>query len=125
MASGVAYALGGDDFCVLVVALAPLGLPLPDRGCGAGGGGGGAAAVLWAVGDVVVEGGRSEPYDGRSWGAGERAMAIAALMIGVVAAESVGDAAEKWAFDESDGIRFPERRQKAPKNWGGGRPAGV
>ncbi len=54
------------------VAPAPLGLPLPDRGCGAdawlgaadetgGGGGGRAAIVLWALGEVVVGGGRSEP----------------------------------------------------------------
>lgn len=50
---------------------APLGLPLPDRGCDAlallevtvnGGGGGGAATVLCAVGDdVVAGGGMSEP----------------------------------------------------------------
>ena len=67
---GFAYALGGDDFCVFAAAPKPLGLPLPDRGCGAGalleaagagGGGGGAAIDRWALGEVVVGGGRSEP----------------------------------------------------------------
>lgn len=105
---GFAYALGGDDFCGFAVAPAPLGLPLPDRDDGAGtwfgvaddagGGGGGAAAVLWALGEVAVGGGRSEPYDGLSWGAGDTAMATAVLMIGVRAPEG-GVVVQKMGFE--------------------------
>lgn len=83
-------ALGGDDFCEFTAAPAALGLPLPDRGCAAdplldaafaGGGGGGAATVLCAVGDVVLGGWRSEPYDdGLSCGPGDGATATAVLI---------------------------------------------
>lgn len=51
--------------------------------------------VRWADGDieagpvaleVAVAGGASPPKPGRSWGAGEGAIAIAALMLGEIAA---------------------------------------
>jgi hypothetical protein len=90
---GIAYALGGEDLCVLV-APTPRGLPLPEREAGAFGVadiwdcGGGTAAVLCDDGDAVVAGGadeRTSPNDGLSWGAGDGAIAIAVLMIGGVA----------------------------------------
>ena len=74
----VTYALGGEDFDVVV---APLGLPFPEDWAGAlevpddvwgGGGGGGAAAVLWADGevteaeDVALWGVKSDVQVGRS-----------------------------------------------------------
>jgi hypothetical protein len=83
---GVAYALGGDDLAA--AAGTPLGLPLPERWAIAFGVPD-AAAVLCAVGDeaededaaaVIAGAGRSEEKDGRSWGAGEGAIAMAVLM---------------------------------------------
>lgn len=123
------------------VAPAPLGLPLPDRGCcaepwlvllfgaaeaaGAGGGGGGAGAVLGAVGEVVdvlvVGGGSSEANDGLSWGAGERAMATAVLMIGVWprGAWSCG-VWVLWVLQESDrGESVAQRARRGEESAGG------
>lgn len=61
------------------------GLPLSERCGGAGPALLGAAACLWALGEVPVGaggGGRSEEEkEGLSWGAGEGAMAIAALIL--------------------------------------------
>lgn len=89
-------ALGGDDFAFEDAA--PLGLPFPER-CAdalgvpddaAAGGGGGGSAVRCADGeerddddddDVVVVCFKSAPYEGRSWGAGEGAIAMAVLMV--------------------------------------------
>jgi len=73
-------ALGGEDLCALV-APTPRGLPLPERG------GGGTADVLCEDGDDAAGGAdeRTSPKDGLSWGAGDGAMAMAALMIGDVA----------------------------------------
>src|SRR5687768_12514561 len=80
----VAYALGGEDLCAVG---APRGLPLPDRG--AGGGGGGTAADRSDDGELEWDGGagaeRTSPNDGRSWGAGEGAIAMAMLMVNYVA----------------------------------------
>lgn len=86
---GLAYALGGEDFAA--AASAPLGLPLPERGCccAAFGVPEGAAVVRCAEGEDAAEteaaalcgGGKSAPKEGLSWGAGEGAIAMAVLMV--------------------------------------------
>ena len=84
------YALGGEELAV--AAVAPLGLPLADRfAVGATGVPDGAVAMRNADGDwaaaagaVVVGAGGARSAgvanEGRSWGAGEGAIAMAVLM---------------------------------------------
>lgn len=83
-----AYALEGDDFAAAGPGC-PRGLPLPDRYAGPDGvpeADADAAAVLCAEGDSIAEeaeadgGGKSEPNDGLSWGAGEGAIVMAVIM---------------------------------------------